>query len=371
MSPEPAHSRPAFGRPAHWLAIGLLAAGLAACQAAPAATAVPVASLVAMRLTQTAAAASPTPPAPLPSATPAASLSPTASRTATPSRTPTDAATPTVTPTATETGTPAPPPRATVSLSSLPRPPASFGGDSHFYLGSPGAGFIASSYRYGSVGPGQRFSTHHGVDLAIPGGAPLVAMADGVIYYAGSDMERMFGPQTNFYGNLVVVQLLRGWNGRAVFALYGHMDEIYVQDGQVVSAGEALGTVGATGVALGPHAHVEVRLDAPDSYWATRNPELWLIPAGGGGALAIRVTNADGSYLPGVRVDFTCADGAARFVDTYWYSGVNPDDAYGENAAVTNIPAGFCRLEADILGQTVRTSTTVPAGGVGFAWVRP
>jgi murein DD-endopeptidase MepM/ murein hydrolase activator NlpD len=360
------------------LLLALLVLGLAGCQARAVATPVPVATQVALRQTLTAsapgAAASATPPNAAPAASPTQSptAAPTESPSGTVSATPTDQPTATATPTAAETGTATAVPRATVSLASLPIPPATFGGDSHFFFGSPGGGFIASSYRYGSVGPGQRFAPHHGVDYSTPAGAPLVAVAGGVVYYAGNDLERLFGPQNNFYGNLVVLQLAQPWNGRAAYALYGHMDEIYVEAGQPVAAGEVLGTVGATGVALGPHAHLEVRIDAPDSYWATRNPELWLAPSSGLGALAIRVTNAAGLYLPGLRVDFTCSDGAARFVDTYWYSGVVPDDVYGENAAVSNIPPGYCNFEADILGQRVELrGVLVPAGGIGFAWLRP
>jgi hypothetical protein len=241
------------------------------------------------------------------------------------------------------------------------------GGASHFYLGSLGGGFISSSYRYGSVGPGQFFAPHHGVDFSLPGGSNLVAVAAGTIYYAGNDLERLFGPQNDFYGNLVVLQLAQGYNGRAVYALYGHMDQVAVQTGQAVGAGEVLGTVGATGVALGAHPHLEVRLDNPDSYWNTRNPELWLAPGGGLGTLAVRVTNAAGFYLPGVRVDFVCGDAAPRYMETYWYSGVNPDDGYGENAAMMNLPPGYCDLEATVAGEKiVYKDALVSPGEVSF-----
>lgn len=350
----------------------LLLCGLAllgaACQA-DTPTSVGVGTQVAQRLTQTAAAASPTPP---PTATPPATATPTRTLVPTATGTPTITLTPSITPTPTETGTPTPVPRATVSLGSLPLPPAGFGGAPHFYFSSPVGGFISSSYRYGSVGPGQRFAPHHGVDYSAPGGATLVAVGPGTIYYAGNDLEILFGPQNDFYGNLVVLQLAQTWNGRAVYALYGHMDQLFVAAGQAVAAGEALGTVGATGVALGPHPHLEVRLDAPESYWDTRNPELWLTPAAGFGTLAVRVTNAAGFFLPGVRVEFTCADAAPRFLETYWYSGVNPDDAYGENGAMMNIPPGYCDFTAHVAGETWEVKDAyVRPGEVTFVSIRP
>ncbi len=353
------------GRLAAWLAGCLLA--LAACTpAAP--TEVPVASQVALRLTQTARAPTATAPAVTPTGTVTQTPTTTASPTITP--TPTVSPTPTITPTPTETGTATPAPRATVELSSLPYPPPAFSGESHFYFGSPGAGFIASSYRYGSVGPGQRFAPHHGVDFSAGAGENLGAVAAGTIYYAGRDLERLFGPQNDFYGNLVVLQLSQPWNTHTVYALYGHLDQVLVQTGQAVNAGQVVGTVGATGVALGPHPHLEVRLDAPDSYWNTRNPELWLAPAGGLGTLAVRVTNAAGFYLPGVRVNFVCGDAAPRYMETYWYSGVNPDDAYGENAAMMNLPPGYCDLEADVNGEKlVYKDALVNPGEVTFVWM--
>ncbi len=246
-----------------------------------------------------------------------------------------------------------------------------FGGDSHFFFSDPGIGFISSSYRYGSVGIGQAFAPHHGADFSAPAGAPIQAVAAGTIYYAGNDLEQQFGPQLNFYGNLVVIQLAQTWNGHTIYALYGHMSRVDVQTGQAVNVGDVIGAVGATGVALGPHPHLEAREDAPESYWDTRNPELWLQPLPGTGTLALRVTNKAGFYLPGVRVNFTCGDGAPRYLDTYWYSGVNPDDVYGENAAMMGLPPGYCNFEADIAGEhVVQKGALINAGAITFVWMR-
>jgi murein DD-endopeptidase MepM/ murein hydrolase activator NlpD len=279
--------------------------------------------------------------------------------------------TPTITPTPSESPTPTREPRATVDLGSLPRPPDVFGGESHFLFSDPGIGYIASTYRYGSVGVFQTFSPHHGADFSAPAGSPIGAVASGSVYYAGSDLERMFGPRPNFYGNLVVLQLAEPWNGHNVYALYGHMDTVAVETGQPINAGDTLGTVGATGVALGPHPHLEVRLDLPESYWDTRNPELWLQPLAGTGTLALRVTNAAGSFLPGVRVSFTCADAAPRYLDTYWYNGVNPDDVYGENAAMMGLPPGLCDFEANIAGETVvLKDAVIKPQTVNFVWLK-
>jgi murein DD-endopeptidase MepM/ murein hydrolase activator NlpD len=315
-------------------------------------------------LTENAATLTRAPTLPLTN-TPTASLTHTPSATHAPSETPTPSDTP----------TPEPTPYPTLHLANFPAPPPAFGGDPHFYMRRPigegGNVFIASSYRYGSTS-NHRFDTHHGVEFPNPAGIPIVAVAPGVVYHAGDDFTQAFGPRANFYGHLVVLQLAQPWFGHTVYALYGHMDQILVPAGQPVNAGDLLGTVGSTGIALGAHLHFEVRLDQPTSYWDTRNPELWVNPVNSGyGAVAVRVTNEINQYLPGMRVGFVCSDGAYRFLDTYWDNGVNPDDLYGENAAMTDVPAGFCQFETTINGRKVEATTSVAGGTVNFVWLHP
>ena len=327
--------------------------------------------------TLTAPAASPTEPSQTPpastttpafTATPASSATP--ALTATPSQTPrptlTMAPTETFAPSATSTKTPTP--RPTLVLSGFPTPPPALGGESHFYftrpIGSGGNVFVASTYRFGSTN--GTLETHHGVDIGNARGTPIVAVAGGVIYYAGNDLSQTFGAHLDFYGNLVILQLAQPWQGHTVYALYGHMDQVQVQTGQSVNGGDLLGTVGATGVAFGPHLHLETRLDNPQDYTSVYNPELWLAPAAPAGTVVVRVVNEKKQYLPGVRVTMRCSDATNRYLDTYWDPDVQPDPLYGENAAMTDVAAGYCHLQAVIFGKTVEADATVPAGGITF-----
>jgi len=98
---------------------------------------------------------------------------------------------------------------------------------------------------------------HHGVDIAAPTGTPIQSFAQGTVSFAG---------WRNGYGNLVIVQHADGIETR-----YAHQDTIDVVAGQVVSAGQVLGTVGATGTATGPHLHFEVRRNG-----ASLDPAAWL-----------------------------------------------------------------------------------------------
>lgn len=87
---------------------------------------------------------------------------------------------------------------------------------------------------------------HSGVDIHLPEGTPVRTIADGRVAFAG---EQFFG------GRSVVVD-----HGGGVFSIYYHMKEYSVAEGQDVSRGERIGSVGATGRATGPHLHFGVRV---------------------------------------------------------------------------------------------------------------
>ena len=82
---------------------------------------------------------------------------------------------------------------------------------------------------------------HHGLDLHGKTGAPIYALADGVVVAA----QRMF-----YEGNFTVID-----HGRGVFTGYMHQDKMLVKDGDRVNAGQLIGRVGATGRVTGPHLH--------------------------------------------------------------------------------------------------------------------
>ncbi|MGE5247275.1 MAG: M23 family metallopeptidase [Verrucomicrobiota bacterium] len=93
---------------------------------------------------------------------------------------------------------------------------------------------------------GEARMPHAGVDLRLPEGTPVRAIADGVVAFAG---EQYFG------GRSVVID-----HGGGVFSIYYHLKENPVVEGQHVSRGESIGAVGSTGRATGPHLHFGVRV---------------------------------------------------------------------------------------------------------------
>jgi murein DD-endopeptidase MepM/ murein hydrolase activator NlpD len=226
----------------------------------------------------------------------------------------------------------------------------------HFWLDRPiptdsgYVNYVDRSYPYGSTQGGLR-EPHHGVEFFNGAGTPIIAAAAGTVVVAGQDLAVAYGPAINFYGKLVVVQLDQLYNGQPVFNLYGHMLSIRVRAGDHVDAGDTLGAVGATGVAIGPHLHFEVRVGR-NEYTATRNPELWLKPLTSDGkpwaAVAGRVVDLDGNLLPEVTVAIkpisTTADKPHnRFVSTYADdpNQINGDDQLQENFAIGDMPPGL------------------------------
>ncbi len=87
---------------------------------------------------------------------------------------------------------------------------------------------------------------HAAVDIRLPEGTPVRAIADGTVALA---CEQFFG------GKSVVID-----HGGGVFSLYYHLREYSVEEGRRVSRGERIGAVGMTGRATGPHLHFGVRV---------------------------------------------------------------------------------------------------------------
>ena len=109
------------------------------------------------------------------------------------------------------------------------------------------SGYISSDYGF-RIHPVRRVRLfHEGVDLASPRGAPVLAVADGIVTFSG---------RKGGYGNVIDIRHIDGLVTR-----YGHNSANLVRVGQMVRQGQKIGTVGATGTATGPHVHFEVRKD--------------------------------------------------------------------------------------------------------------
>ncbi len=292
------------------------------------------------------------------------------SDTPTPSETPTPSPTPTPTRTPFLTNTPRPSPTPPIIVSATPasgqvRPPTTPGAptwtpppldqamtiEDHYWMARPippdGTTWASRNYPYGSTNAG-RLQVHHGIDLQNPLGTPVIAVQDGTVVYAGDDIGTLFGPIPDFYGNVIVIRhdFVTPGAGEPVFSLYGHLLSVQVEAGQRVTQGQQIGLVGAAGVALGPHLHLEVRVGDPYSYDHTRNPELWVRPYRGFGTLAGRITDAADNPLRDVTLDvISIADPSfRRAAFSYSDTSVNPDEVFRENFVLGDLPADYYNL---------------------------
>lgn len=89
---------------------------------------------------------------------------------------------------------------------------------------------------------------HTGVDLAAPLGTDVYSATAGIAFVA-------YDPAgAGTYVEVVVDAQVR--------ILYCHLSEARVTSGEEVQPGKLIGMVGATGLATGPHVHLQVDVDA-------------------------------------------------------------------------------------------------------------
>ena len=87
---------------------------------------------------------------------------------------------------------------------------------------------------------------HYGIDFAQELGTPIKAMADGVVTLAEKDLY--------FTGATLIFD-----HGHGISTLYMHLDQIFVELGDIVKQGDIIGTLGSSGRSTGPH--LDVRLN--------------------------------------------------------------------------------------------------------------
>ncbi|RPJ29385.1 MAG: M23 family metallopeptidase [Chloroflexi bacterium] len=239
--------------------------------------------------------------------------------------------------------------------------------DGHFILQRPiqppANDKVDATYRYGSTANGTR-EPHHGVELPNPSGTPVYAAARGIVVFAGPDQAAIYSPWENFYGNLVVIE-----HDDGLFTLYAHLSKITVQNGQEVFTTDKIGEVGRTGVAIGSHLHFEIRRGTGENYFATQNPELWLVPAKDTngiplGTLMISVLDQDRKLIKYAELTVRYyLDRSQRHVKSYYGVTYSPDLLTGEeNAVLSELPAGNYRIAVEANGKVYERWVEVESG---------
>jgi murein DD-endopeptidase MepM/ murein hydrolase activator NlpD len=103
-----------------------------------------------------------------------------------------------------------------------------------------------SSHRYQPIL--HVYRAHSGTDFAAAYGAPVRAVADGTVQFAG---------RNGGYGNLIELR-----HSGSVSTRYGHLSGFGegVHAGARVTQGQTIGFVGSSGLSTGPHLHYEYRV---------------------------------------------------------------------------------------------------------------
>lgn len=96
---------------------------------------------------------------------------------------------------------------------------------------------------------------HNGIDMAAPGGSPILAAYDGNVVAAD---------YSNSMGNYIMID-----HGDGLYTIYMHASALYVSKGSFVTKGQTIAAVGTTGRSTGNHLHFSVRLNG--SYVNPRN----------------------------------------------------------------------------------------------------
>lgn len=88
---------------------------------------------------------------------------------------------------------------------------------------------------------------HNGVDMAAPGGSPILAAYDGRVVAADYSASM---------GNYIMID-----HGDGLYTIYMHAAALYVSKGSFVIKGQNIAAVGSTGRSTGNHLHFSVRLN--------------------------------------------------------------------------------------------------------------
>lgn len=245
--------------------------------------------------------------------------------------------------------------------------------EDHFWFDRPipsnAVNWIDSSYRYGGD-YSDDMVYHSGADFPAKTDTPVLAVADGVVNWAGYGLFNHTYSTLDPYGKAVSIRHDFGYLGQPLYTAYGHLKRIDVKAGQRVIAGQQIGIVGMTGKASGPHLHFEVRV-GEDDYYHTRNPELWIVPPQGYGVLAGRIETSDQWPLPVYSFLLKRLEtGKSLTLLTYGGNVTHFDDLYRENFVASDLPAGTYLIDTWVWWRHYSFTVNIEPGMTTYVVIR-
>ncbi len=136
-------------------------------------------------------------------------------------------------------------------------------------LGTTKANFAEyRTYMYRSAVVSRQ--VHTGIDIAGINNTEILAANHGKVVFTG---------EIGIYGNVVILD-----HGYGIHSLYGHLNQIDVQEGDMVKKGAPIAVSGETGLAFGDHLHFEIRINGIpvnpiewfDDVWVKTNIDRFL-----------------------------------------------------------------------------------------------
>lgn len=94
---------------------------------------------------------------------------------------------------------------------------------------------------------------HPGMDIKMPIGTPVRAIAGGTVNNIETKKDGL--------GNTVIIEHHLPDTNEKVFSIYGHLNHILVNRGNILAPGTIIGTVGSTGNTSNPHLHLQIDRD--------------------------------------------------------------------------------------------------------------
>lgn len=111
----------------------------------------------------------------------------------------------------------------------------------------PALGRISGVYGSQRILNGQPRQPHFGIDIAAPRGTRVVAPADGVVTLVHPDMY--------YTGATILID-----HGHGLSSAFLHLDETFVEVGEIVRQGQRIATIGSSGRSTGAHLDWRVNL---------------------------------------------------------------------------------------------------------------
>ena len=112
--------------------------------------------------------------------------------------------------------------------------------------GSSGFSWPVQGEIIAEFGPSQRGVHNDGVNIAASEGASVGAAAKGRVAFVGTNIKS--------FGKLVLVK-----HDGGIITAYAHLGDISVKEGEIVTAGQSIGTIGTSGRVDSPQLHFEIR----------------------------------------------------------------------------------------------------------------